>query len=416
MKVNAIQLLKNNRFDIPAKHLYARYRDAGYDTTFGEDVYKSHLDVWNGFDELDNSNKNTYESFKSTFDNILDSISSDGFDSSKGTLPVYENFLINGSHRLTASILYNKEVETHEALENEGQLDCSSSMFASKGMTTFNLDAMATEYVRLVPNTLVVTLFPSATHDSDKIQSAWQLLNKTSDVVYVKSFDWKNNAPLNLIRQIYLGEEWGLGWSHNFAGFARKAELCFTTSAPVLSFLIVPHESVDIVQLKESIRTIFGIGKHSCHINDTHEETMRIARLYYNENSIHHMNNARHVHYNSFQCMFDYYKNYIRDNNLDPENYCVTASSVLSLYGLREGEDLDYLHRDLGVHGHYMIHSHNEELSKYTMGKDEILFNPKNHFWYDGVKVASLGVIRELKEKRNEPKDVVDIQLIKEVS
>jgi len=413
--MNPLTLLKNNRFDIPAKHLYARYRDAGYDTSFGEDVYASHLNAWNSFNELDNSNKNTYESFKSTFDNILDSISTDGFDSTKGTLPVYENYLINGSHRVAASILYDKEVETHEATENEGQLDCSSSMFASRGLSTFNLDAMATEYVRLVPNTLVVTLFPSVTHDNEKIQSAWELLNKTSDVVYAKSFDWKNNAPLNLIRQIYLGEDWGLGWPQNFAGFAYKAKLCFTTTAPVLSFLIVPHESVDMVQLKESIRNIFGIGKHSCHINDTHEETMRIARLYYNENSIHHMNNAKHVHYNSFQCMFDYYRNYIRDNNLDPENYCVTASSVLSLYGLREGKDLDYLHRDLDIQGHHMVHSHNEELSKYTMGKDEILFDPKNHFWYDGVKVASLGVIRELKEKRNEPKDVRDIQLMKEV-
>ena len=57
--MNPLTLLKNNRFDIPAKHLYARYRDAGYDTSFGEDVYASHLNAWNSFDELDNSNKNT---------------------------------------------------------------------------------------------------------------------------------------------------------------------------------------------------------------------------------------------------------------------------------------------------------------------------------------------------------------------
>ena len=62
--MNPLTLLKNNRFDIPAKHLYARYRDAGYGTSFGEDVYRSHLNAWNSFDELDNPNKNTYKSFR----------------------------------------------------------------------------------------------------------------------------------------------------------------------------------------------------------------------------------------------------------------------------------------------------------------------------------------------------------------
>jgi len=239
-----------------------------------------------------------------------------------------------------------------------------------------------------------------------------QLLNNYGSLVYGKKIPWNNNGPLNFVRQLYLGEEWGLDWPQNFAGFAQKAKLCYTSTAPMIAFLFVPNEGVNPVSLKEEIRSLFGCGKHSCHINDTHEETMRIARVYFNNNSLHHVNNAKYVYWHRFQPQFEYYKNFIKENNLDPEKYCVTASSVLSLYGLREGQDLDYLHDWGEIGGHDDIHSHNNEIEKYTTTRDDILYNPKNHFWHDGVKVASLGVIRDLKEKRNEPKDVQDIQLV----
>jgi len=414
MKLKSIELLNNNRFDIPAKYIYAKYRENGYDTSFGEDVYKEHLRVWNGFDELDNPNKKTYEDFKTTFDKILDSISKTGFNSYYGTVPVTSNMmLLNGAHRVAAGILYNRDVEYHIAQSSsEGQLNCSSDYFKELGLDSVYMDAMATEYAVLDKDTLIVTLFPSAVHQTEKIGKAFEILNKHSSIVYVKNIPWSRNGALNFVRQLYLGEEWGLGWQQNFAGFARKAELCYTNDVPMITVLIKPNSMTDTVSLKEEIRSVFGCGKHSCHINDIHEETIQIARTYFNDNSIHHANKANFIHYTKFQSQFEYYKNFIKSNNLNPEKYCITASSVLSLYGLREGQDLDYLHDWGEISGHEDVHSHNNEIEKYTTTRHDILYNPKNHFWHDGVKVASLGIIRELKEKRNEPKDIRDVELV----
>jgi hypothetical protein len=105
----------------------------------------------------------------------------------------------------------------------------------------------------------------------------------------------------------------------------------------------------------------------------------------------------------------------MNENNLEVDDYAITASSVLSIYGLREGDDLDYLHHtDILIHDEEnVIHSHNQYgLDLYSLGYDEIIYNPENHFYSQGLKFVSPKVIRELKVKRNETKDITDIALI----
>ena len=113
----------------------------------------------------------------------------------------------------------------------------------------------------------------------------------------------------------------------------------------------------------------------------------------------------------------NYFEQYLIENNLDFEDYCITASSVLSLYGLREGKDLDYLHFNPHIiKGHPDISSHNEYgVERYSKHKDDIIFNPENHFYYGNLKVASLEIVKALKEKRGEEKDYIDINLINKV-
>ena len=123
--------------------------------------------------------------------------------------------------------------------------------------------------------------------------------------------------------------------------------------------------------------------------------------------------------YLKFENTISSFKNLIEKNNLDIDDYCLVGSSPLSVYGLREGEDLDYLHinpfnikddKDL-------IHSHNEYgKNLYDLNYDEIILNPDNHFYSRGVKFASLNVIKNMKQKRNEMKDVIDVNLINSIT
>ena len=43
----------------------------------------------------------------------------------------------------------------------------------------------------------------------------------------------------------------------------------------------------------DDIRNIFNEGNHSVHINDTKEETIRLAKCLLNKNSVHFLNNSK---------------------------------------------------------------------------------------------------------------------------
>ena len=412
LKLSTNDLFRPNRFDLPMKYLYAEYRDRNINSNFGLDMYKEHLRLWNGFKEYNRPEKNTFDAFKKEFDDILDSIKENGFDGNKSKIIIDSNEeLLNGAHRTTACTLYNREAEFHIGqIYQDGQLDCGYKMFQDMGLNQIYLDSSALQLSRMNKNLFVVSIFPSAVGHDTEVEN---ILNNNGTIAYKKIVNLNSNGAFNLMRQMYYGEAWAGGWDDNFGGFRDKARLCFTNSGPVRVYL-VEFDNVDLAQsIKLQIRDIYKISNHSVHINDTHEETIRLSRVLFNDNSIHFMNNSNLLPYQNFQEQLNYFKNWIIQNGLDIEDYCVTASSILSMYGLREGNDLDYLHNGSEIQGHNMVHSHNEYgTDKYHTHRDDIIYNPVNHFYYDDIKFASLDVVKRLKEKRGEPKDFIDLELI----
>jgi hypothetical protein len=403
------KLFKWNRFDLPAKYLYAKFRQNKINSDFGLEIYKEHLKLWNGFKEFDNPNKNTFEAFKLDFDNLIDDINSFGFDGDKSKIVIDEDgYLVNGAHRTVACVVNNEEGVFQ--VGGVGQKVCDHNMFRNMGLSEFYMDAMAYELSKLNTNMFVVSIFPRAVGSENEVEN---ILDDCGNIAYKKIVKLNPNGAFNLMRQMYYGEEWAGEAHNNWPGLRSKASLCFTNDNPLKVYL-VEFDNVDIAQeTKLKIRDIFKIQNHSVHINDTHEETIRLARVLLNDNSIHFMNNSDSPPYQSFQEQLNYFKNWIIQNGLDIEDYCVSASSILSMYGLREGYDLDYLHNGLVIQGHNMVHSHNEYgIDKYHTHRDDIIYNPSNHFYYDDIKFASLDVVKQLKQKRMEQKDIKDIKLI----
>jgi hypothetical protein len=112
------------------------------------------------------------------------------------------------------------------------------------------------------------------------------------------------------------------------------------------------------------------------------------------------------------------YRKILKEANLLSENFCVTGSAVLQLFGLRNARDLDYIHQNSShiIQGINSINSHEQELSFYPTHKHDILYNNFNHFCFNDIKFASLEIIKKLKQKRNEPKDIEDVRLIGSIS
>lgn len=415
--INPFELIRHTRFDLIIKYLYAKSILNKYDTDFFREIYKEHLKLWNGFKEYNNPNKNTFEKFDSYFKDIIHSIKTQGFDSNISVVPTQdEYYILNGSHRTAACIALNKNIETIPGVNGkDGMFNCNWEFFKNLGYPTKYGDKVALEYSKLKKNTHMVILFPAANGQHNQTLN---ILNTIGKVFYHKNVSITNNGPLNLMRELYVGEEWAGTHQTNYSGFRDKARLCYTNSNETIACLVEFGDLSDNIRAKKEIRDLYGIGNHSVHINDTHEETVRIAKLMFNDNSIHHLNNSKIVKYDIFDECVNNLKKFISDNEYDLDDYCVGGSSTLSAYGLREGNDLDYLHfNPVEIKDNLnLIHSHNEYgKNRYHIQRDEIIFNPEYHFYSRGVKFATLDVIKKLKEKRNEQKDTIDVELINSI-
>jgi len=415
--INPKNLLKFNRFDVAAKHLMLKHAQRGYQTTFGLNIYSEHIKVWNGFKEYDNPKKNDLESYVKEFFKINDSIREGGYNPKLPPVPINKDgYLLNGAHRLASCILNNKNINFEETDDPKaGQEDCTSYFFRNLGLDNKICDSIALEYAKLKENSFIVTLFPAATVKNN-LGDIRKIIMENGDVVYEKGAILYNQGPLNLIRQIYDGEPWGGDFNNGFSGFRLKEDYCFSPSpeSPVYAFL-AEFDSVEKAhEVKRLIRDVYGISNHSVHINDTHEETLRLARVFFNNNSLHYLNNAVIQDYPKYNRLVGELKDWMAKNKYDSDDVCITASSVMSAFGMREGQDLDYLYGGnvKPIQGNPLINEHNKEIGNYTIGKDEIMYNDNNHFYFNGVKFASIGVIHELKNKRSEPKDIRDIELM----
>ena len=405
--------------DILAKYIYGSLLLEGRETSYGEDLYYNHLKVWNDCQYGDG--KKSIEEYKNSFKELLSSIQKEGFNPQKSKVYSTADYrLINGGHRAAACILLHKPICFSE--EGKGQTNAfdyshtffkNRKNFAEEGLETKYCDSIALEYCKIKPNTFIATIFPSAEGD---IEEAERIIATKADIFYKKSLKLNPNGALNLMRQMYNGEQWVGTPDNSYAGLKEKARLCFQKEGDVNVYAITVNDPKDTILIKKEVRKVFGIGNHSIHINDTREETFRLSRGLFNNNSIDMMNVMKPNYYPDFEQLSSLVYLSLLKNGLDPDNYCITAGSVLSRLGLREGKDLDYLHRGPTLEEHPSVASHNEySKGRYAKTIDDIIYNPENHFYFNGLKYASLEVVKDLKEKRGEEKDKKDLELIDEL-
>jgi len=356
--------------------------------------------VWNGLNEK-KPKKKGLDNYKSEFHKILESVKQKGFDNNISYIPFHTKSRspLNGAHRIAASIFFNKSVYCRPSSEAEGQL-CSYYYLANRGvhvpggLSKELSDLAALEYCRLKKNTFIVTLFPAAEGQDDLVR---ELLFKKAGLVYEKSFKLTDQGGFNFIRLLYdddasRGNPWLGNWHDNFAGAKSKVSYCFTNPSPTRIFLIETKNVEDCKILKEEIRNLYGIGNHSVHINDTHLETLKIAGYVFNSNSIHFLNNCKPNLMSKFQILFRKLSRWIASSDIDPADVCIIDDAVKSVYGSRDCSNIDLLYHagsiDTGIPG---ILCSNKEM-KQGITKSDIIFNPRHHFYYQGIKFSSLAL------------------------
>ena len=382
---NPIDLLTHKRFDVPIKYMYA----SNLSSDFYKNAYKEHLKVWNDFRE-GNPKKRGFADFDNSFKSIIDNVVDE-------PVPVNaEGHVANGAHRLAAALYHKRPINTRNTNHDENyHIECDYKFFIKMGLSKSVLKRTALEYAKLKPNTHVICLFPIA---HTRIQEVMNIISEYCNIFYHSSTKLNSEGQLGLMKEIYLDDGWA-----NEEGIRRKGNQCFRGNSEV-TFVLVDGKNIETIkEMKNKIRALFDVGNHSVHINDTHKETVRIAKTVFNDNSIHFLNNRKN---NSFPK----YKGLMA--NMKPsDNEVITGSTVLSLYGLRDCKDIDLIY-----YNNPPADSHNQYLGTYYKPTlDDIINNPLYHLYYQGFKYVSLNVIKNMKILRNEPKDIIDVQLIEKV-
>ena len=399
----------HNRFDVIIKHIYAKHLSFRTETTWAKDLYTNHIKVFNGYIEDDGNDKLGKEQFLNAYHNVLESIQSKGFDVAQGEIPMgSDGTIINGAHRLAACLYYNKLPVFNEQPSKGPKYNYD--FFKKRSLSSKYLDAAAIEYCRINPNAFLVFLYPSI---GEVKEESLKILKDAGDVVYEKEIHITKGGQTRLMRQLYKGENWVGTKKDDYSGATRKGKWCFQNKSKVKVLLLNSElEKLTIAKLK--FRDTYGLGKHSIHSTDNQEEVLRIAQQVFNENSLHFINYSREKNFPKYSELVAVYQDWLKELNLDEELFCIDGSVTMAAYGIRDSRDLDYIHI-----GEKQIHcknddlgNHNYQLKYHPINKSELILNPDNYFYYDGVKYVSLDIVKRMKNKRNELKDKHDIQLI----
>ena len=410
----AVELLTANRFDIAIKALYGRLYSQSMAEEWREKVYYEQALRITGsgkkIKEYDGTEKQGINNFIENFKSLLKEVDYQDIP----YIPIDKDLnAFDGSHRIASALVMNRWINAVRLNKNSSSI-AKASFFSYKrnGHLPCSVDVMdesAIEYCRLKKSLLIALIFP--TISSKKF--ALNELSTLGSVVYKKDIYCSSDMGRELLKQAYLGHSW-LKPEENSKGFINKAQSCFPFAGVLSVILIDEYEVKNIRTTKATIRKHYGIGNHCLHITDSDEETLRLSKVVFNNNSVDLLKviggNSTNFHRQLFA-----YRDWINANNLDAELFCISGSAILSLINIRECNDIDFL-----FHGDekqlpnmpYKVECHNHQAKYYDHNVSDIVGNPNLHCWYMGIKFCTPQLIYEMKKNRGEMKDYKDVSLL----
>lgn len=403
--VGAASLLCSARLDIVAKYVYAR---AYFDSTnpeYARAIYLAHIMAFNGLVEADGSGKIGEAGFVDSFNSLLSSMASNGFSDGSVVPLSRDGVPLDGAHRIAAAMALRVPVNTVRLDLDSPKYDYE--FFRLRGFPIAMSDQLAYEYAQLVSESRIVLLWPAAKGEEEKIHG---MVRKYANIVYSRKIALNSNGGRNLTSVAYKRESWLGSLQDGFIGAIQKSQYCFSGDGPLRVFLIDCHR--DLLQLKEEVRDLFNIGKHSVHINDFPYETVEISEILFNQNAVDFLNARVPTYFKNFNGLIGIFHDWISSSHHASRNYCIDGSSVLALLGIRDVNDLDIisgikLQDEIDLHPYIDFGDSKTKYHHKSVG--ELVYDPANHFVFNGCKFISINILRELKINRGSPMDLQDV-------
>lgn len=406
-EVSPIKLLTWNRLDLAFKLFYLDNIDKNENLAikvYKEDIKAQTLGT---FKEHGNETKNSFESYVKEFSKTYENIKEEGFNRNETLVPLSNvNTIVNGAHRVASSIHLNKKISCVKL--NEPIMTCDYKYFYECDVSSNILDMVVSKFIEYSNDTYIAFLWPSGDGNKELVES------KFSNIIYKKEIVLSSNGGFNLLFELYKHMDWIGNEKNKYNGILQKFIECFPNFKP-FTVLIFQSENIKKVrEIKEEVRKIYNIGFSSIHITDTKEEAIRISQFILNDNGLHFLKYANPLKIKSLNKKLEVYHQFLDDNNINCKDILLDSSILLTLYGLREAIDIDYLLDDKYsiVKRYNDIESHDTVLEHYQEEKINLIYDPRYFFYYKGIKFISFNSLYLMKKNRNEEKDRNDIKIM----
>lgn len=409
--VDPRDLLSAHRFDLGAKLAYARFYAQGRGSRAQRRIYLNHEEVFNGFVEADGSGKIGPDRFVAEFDDLIDDLEHQGFKES-GAIPVGSNaVLIDGAHRVAASVILGIPVATLTDPSPASSYDWE--YFIDNGLSQSDADAMAVELCLAKQDAFLVILYPS--HDVP-IRELVDIISGEGTVFYRRAFDMTREGATAIVREVYWDEPWVGSRADPLSGAHSKASMCFSRGSEI-TILAVESDGNAMLRAKEAVRERCGVSNHSIHTTDTHSEVQRLAPMLLHAGSMQSLDVIGTSSTGWFDKLLDELQAISTRAGVERDRIALCGSAVLAALGIRDVRDLDYfIVGDDPIAGIYKeIDCHNSHSAEYGFEPDELVYDPSNYFWHRGFKFVSPQIVLEMKRRRNEPKDAEDAESLDRV-
>jgi hypothetical protein len=252
----------------------------------------------------------------------------------------------------------------------------------------------------------------------------------------------------NILQQIHFNKKW---WEKNLDP-QFNLRINKNNKKQILQYLIIEKNNIhlEIKSLKKKIREKYKITKSNFHICDPdcknhiglncdcicdkilfEKEFKKHSDFFKNPNTYHFLNNASiQLNYNFFRFFKNFYQAILK-SKVKIEKFCIDNGGVLALYGIRDTHDLDFLTSytdnikvsipNVGCENK----NHRLEYKKLGLTIQDIINNPKNHFYFGEIKFISLELLKKFKynrthtigtgHKKIREKDINDYKLINNI-
>ncbi len=247
---------------------------------------------------------------------------------------------MDGAHRVAIAAYFNIKVPIIR-FENLS-VDYSVDFFQKRQLGEKYIDYLITEYCKLKKNLYLACVWPRA-KGSMQMEKTSVLLNQGRKILYSKRIKFSYDGLRNLIIQIYSNQNWIGNFSNKFSGALNKADECYDSENYMTLYILESNSFDTILELKANIREIFKIGNHSIHITDNQNETIQLAHILLNSNSIEFLNRGKPDYYLEFNKKLENFKIKLLDHNFPLDQFIIDSSSTLGLYGLRDVNDIDFM-------------------------------------------------------------------------